>query len=129
MEVNRICEQCGKTNTLDATTLKHADVHNDVGYVRLTYYKCVECGGNIVVQIDDILSRQIFADLKKLTLKCAKKNVMHQTISPKDIKRKDKLTKRLRERRAELETIYVHTTLYDENEKIFVEGLTISGGM
>lgn len=125
MEVNRVCGKCGKVNQLNAATLKHADVHNDVGYVRLTYYKCVECGEKIVVQIDDIVSRQIFADLKNLTIKCAKKNAKHETISPKDIKRKDKLTKKLRERRAELETIYKHTDLYDENEKIFVKELTI----
>lgn len=129
MEVDRICEKCGKVNMLSATTLKHADVYTEEKqYLRLTYYVCVECKERIVVQVDDMKTREIFGKLKRLTIKCAAKNVKHETISPKDIRKKDRYVKQLRSMRAVLERENAGKKLYEDGGKVLIEGLTIGNG-
>ena len=48
----------------------------------------------------------------------------HQTISPKDIKKKDKWMKELKEKRKDLEELNSGKKLFDENKNIFIEALT-----
>ena len=48
----------------------------------------------------------------------------HQTISPKDIKKKDKWMKELKEKRKDLEELISGKKLFDENKNIFIEALT-----
>ena len=54
------------------------------------------------VQVDDADTLNTFRELKKLMTKVIKKKIKGETVSPKDIRKRDKLTKELREKRASL---------------------------
>ena len=126
LEVIRICNKCGEINTINELNLKRKNVYDEFGkYYRIIYYKCKRCNEVNVVQIDDYETMKVFKKFKDLTIKVAKKNIKNETISPKDIKKKDKLIKDLSVRRTELEAVTNGIKLYDENKNIFIECLTI----
>lgn len=128
MEVKRICKKCGEVNTIDSSNLIRKNVFDEDGKsYQIMYYDCKRCNERAVVQIDDAESLMIFRDLKKLINKAMKKRIKRETISPKDVKKKDKLMKRLKDKRNILNEICKGKKLIDENEKIIIEHLTISG--
>ena len=127
MEVQRICEKCGELNIINNNTIYKKDVWDEENnYFKVIYFKCSRCKTIHVVQIDDIETINLFKDLKHLIMKNAKKQMKHQTISPKDIKRKDKWMKELKEKRKDLEELNSGKKLFDENKNIFIEELTFN---
>lgn len=125
MEVKRVCNKCGKTNMIDSTNLTKMEVYDDEGtFYKIMFIVCQNCFEKDVVQIDDVETLRMFRELKKITIKTARKNLKGETISPKDIKKKDKLTKSLRKKRAELQKLCYGKKLYNENKKVIVERLT-----
>lgn len=125
MKVERICKKCGEINVIDSSNLIRTDVYDEEqNYYKIMYCDCKRCKERDVVQIDDMETVSIFKKLKDLTLKVARKNLKHETISPKDIKRKDRLTKMLKEKRIALNEMCNGKKLYDENKKVVIEQLT-----
>ena len=125
MEVQRVCRKSGEVNTLDSSNLIRADVYDEEGtYYKIMYCDCKRCGERDVVQIDNTETLGMFRELKSLTIKVARKNVKGETVSPKDIRKKDCMMKRLRSKRAELEELCNGKKLFDENKKVVVEQLT-----
>nr|DAP60048.1 MAG TPA: hypothetical protein [Caudoviricetes sp.] len=125
MEIQRVCKKCGEVNEIDSSNLVRKDVHDEYGnYYKLMYCDCVRCGTRDFVQIDDKNTLEEFKRLKKLIIKVARKNINGQTISQKDIKKKDKMMKQIREDREKLKEICAGKKYFDENEKIIAECLT-----
>ena len=125
MEVKRICSKCGEVNTINSENLIRVDVWDEDGkYYKLMYYDCKRCNERIVVQIDNTETLNIFKQFKALTIKVARKQIANQTVSPKDIRKKDKWTKQLKEKREILKELCNGKKLFDENKNIVVECLT-----
>lgn len=125
MEVQRVCSKCGEVNTLDSSNLIRVEVTDENGtFYKIMYHDCKRCGERDVVQIDSAETLKMFRELKSLTIKVARKNVKGETISPKDIRKKDRMMKQLRSKRAELEEFCNGKKLFDENKKVIVEQLT-----
>lgn len=125
MEVKNICNKCGEVNILDSSRLIKECVHDEYGNrYYIMYYKCKRCNEIEVVQIDTTYTKELYRKLKDLIVKCAKKNLNHETISPKDIKKKDKLMKKIQKEREELKELCNGKNFYNENEKFIVKYLT-----
>ena len=125
MEVKRVCHRCGEINTINSENLISVDVWDeDNVYYKLMYFDCKRCRERIAVQIDSFESLTLFRELKALTIKVARKKLKHETISPKDIKKKDKWTKQLKEKREMLKELCSGKKLFDENKKVVIECLT-----
>lgn len=125
MKVKRICRKCGEVNEVSSDNLIRADVYDEDGtYYKIMYCDCKRCGERDVVQIDSMETLEMFRKLKKLILKVARKNTKGETVSPKDIKKKDKWMKELREKREVLNEVCNGKKLFDENKKVVVEQLT-----
>ena len=126
--VQRACNKCRELNRFDNKTVKRKDVYGeDNTYYRVIYFKCQNCKEINVVQIDNIETLNVWHDLKDLMLKTMKKRLEHQTVSPKAVKKKDKLNKRLNKMRQKLKETAGIDLYVDKNTKeIFVKGLTIS---
>lgn len=125
MEIQRVCKKCGEVNEIDSSNLIRKDVHDEYGnYYKLMYCDCVRCHTRDFVQIDDKNTLEEFKRLKKLIIKVARKQLKGETISQKDIKKKDKMMKQIREDREKLKEICAGKKYFDENEKIIAECLT-----
>lgn len=129
MEVKRVCNKCGEVNSLDSKSLLKKDVYDeDKKHHVILYFECVRCKEVEVVQIDDNESIQTFKEIKALFIKAMRKRLKKETVSPKEVKKKDRLTKRLNEKRKLLNEVSKGKTFYDENGKIFIKGLTMYTG-
>ena len=127
MKVKRVCRKCGEVNEVGSENLIRADVYDEDGtYYKIMYCDCKRCGERDVVQIDDMETLEMFRNLKKLILKVAKKNRKGETVSPKDVRKKDKWMKELRKKREILNDLCNGKKLFDENKKVVVEQLTFS---
>lgn len=125
MKVKRVCRKCGEVNEVGSDNLIRADVYDEDGtYYKIMYYDCKRCGERDVVQIDNMETLEMFGKLKKLILKVAKKNRKGETVSPKDVRKKDKWMKELRKKREILNDLCNGKKLFDENKKVVVEQLT-----
>lgn len=125
MKVNRVCRRCGEINEIDSSNLIRKDVYDENGaYYKVMYYDCKRCGERDAVQIDNMETLKMFSELKNLIIKVQKKKIKGETVSPKDIKKKDKLMKKLKEKRSELQKYCNGKKIYDENKKIIFEQLT-----
>lgn len=125
MKVKRVCRKCGEVNEVSSDNLIRADVYDEDGtYYKIMYYDCKRCGERDVVQIDSMETLEMFRKLKKLILKVARKNTKREIVSPKDIKKKDKWMKELREKREVLNEVCNGKKIFDENKKVVVEQLT-----
>lgn len=125
MEIKRVCKKCGEVYEIDSSNLIRKDVHDEYGnFYKLMYCDCVRCHTRDFVQIDDKNTLKEFKRLKKLIIEVAKKNVKEQTVSTKDIKKKDRLMKKIREDREKLKEVCAGKKYFDENEKIVAECLT-----
>ena len=125
MKVQRVCRKCGEVNEVDSGNLIRMDVYDEEGvYYKIMYCDCKRCGERDVVQIDNIETLEVFRKLKSLTIKVATKNMKCETISPKDIRKKDKWMKELRKKREDLNELCSGKKLFDENKKVVVEQLT-----
>lgn len=121
------CPYCGEINLANNMSLVKQDLYTGTGYyLRVIYLQCTSCKSHIVVQVDDAKSLAIYRELSGLILKTFKKRVKKETISPKDMKKKDKLTMKLRRMRYDLKDQVKGLTLYDENKNIIIKGLTFS---
>ena len=127
MKVQRVCRKCGEVNEIDSSNLIRADVYDEEGtYYKIMYCDCKRCGERDVVQIDNTETLGMFRKLKDLTIKVARKNVNGETVSPKDVRKKDKWMKELRRKREDLNELCSGKKLFDENKKVVVEQLTFS---
>lgn len=127
MKVQRVCRKCGDVNEIDSSNLIRADVYDEEGtYYKIMYCDCKRCGERDVVQIDNTETLGMFRKLKDLTIKVARKNVNGETVSPKDVRKKDKWMKDLRKKREDLNELCSGKKLFDENKKVVVEQLTFS---
>lgn len=127
MKVQRVCRKCGEVNEIDSSNLIRADVYDEEGtYYKIMYCDCKRCGERDVVQIDNTETLGMFRKLKDLTIKAARKNVKSETVSPKDVRKKDKWMKELRRKREDLNELCSGKKLFDENKKVVVEQLTFS---
>lgn len=125
MKVKRVCRKCGEVNEVGSDNLIRADVYDEDGtYYKIMYCDCKRCGERDVVQIDNMETLEMFGKLKKLILKVAKKNRKGETVSPKDVRKKDKWMKELRKKREILNDLCNGKKLFDENKKVVVEQLT-----
>lgn len=125
MKVQRVCSKCGEVNEVDSGNLIRADVYDEEGiYYKVMYCDCRRCGERDVVQIDSTETLEMFRKLKSLTIKVARKNMKGETISPKDVRKKDRLMKELRRKREDLNELCNGKKLFDENKKVVVEQLT-----
>lgn len=127
MKVKRVCRKCGEVNEVDSSNLIRADVYDAEGtYYKIMYCDCKRCGERDVVQIDNTETLGMFRKLKDLTIKVARKNVKGETVSSKDVRKKDKWMKELRRKREDLNELCSGKKLFDENKKVVVEQLTFS---
>ena len=127
MKVQRVCRKCGEVNEVDSGNLIRMDVYDEEGvYYKIMYCDCKRCGERDVVQIDNIETLEVFRKLKSLTIKVARKNMKGETISQKDIRKKDKWMKELRKKREDLNELCSGKKLFDENKKVVVEQLTFT---
>lgn len=125
MKVQRVCRKCGEVNEIDSSNLIRADVYDEEGtYYKIMYCDCKRCGERDVVQIDNTETLGMFRKLKDLTIKVARKNVKSETVSPRDVRKKDKWMKDLRKKREDLNELCSGKKLFDENKKVVVEQLT-----
>lgn len=125
MKVQRVCRKCGEVNEVDSGNLIRMDVYDEEGtYYKIVYYDCKRCGERDVVQIDSTETLEMFRKLKSLTIKVARKNMKGETISPKDVRKKDRWMKELRRKREDLNELCSGKKLFDENKKVVVEQLT-----
>lgn len=125
MEIKRVCKKCGEVNEIGASNLIRKDVHDEYGnYYKVMYYDCVRCGTRDFVQIDDKNTLEDYKRLKKLIIKVARKQMKGETVSPKDVKKKDKLMAEIRTARENLKETCSGKKYFDENEKIITECLT-----
>jgi len=129
MEVKRVCNKCGEVNSLDSKSLLKKDVYDeDKKHHVILYFECVRCKEVEVVQIDDNESIQTFKEIKALFVKAIRKRLKKETVSPREVKKKDRLTKKLNEKRKLLNEVSKGKTFYDENGKIFIKELTMYMG-
>lgn len=129
MEVKRVCNKCGEVNSLDSKSLLKKDVYDeDKKHHVILYFECVRCKEVEVVQIDDNESIQTFKEIKALFVKAMRKRLKKETVSPREVKKKDRLTKKLNEKRKLLNEVSKGKTFYDENGKIFIKELTMYMG-
>nr|DAZ68778.1 MAG TPA: putative HTH-type transcriptional regulator [Caudoviricetes sp.] len=129
MEVKRVCNKCGEVNSLDSKSLLKKDVYDeDKKHHIILYFECVRCKEVEVVQIDDNESIQTFKEIKALFIKAMRKRLKKETVSPREVKKKDRLTKKLNEKRKLLNDVSKGKTFYDENGKIFIKELTMYMG-
>ena len=129
MEVKRVCNKCGEVNSLDSKSLLKKDVYDeDKKHHVILYFECVRCKEVEVVQIDDNESIQTFKEIKALFVKAMRKRLKKETVSPREVKKKDRLTKKLNEKRKLLNETSKGKTFYDENGKIFIKELTMYTG-
>lgn len=129
MEVKRVCNKCGEVNSLDSKSLLKKDVYDeDKKHHVILYFECVRCKEVEVVQIDDNESIQTFKEIKALFIKAMRKRLKKETVSPREVKKKDRLTKKLNEKRKLLNEVSKGKTFYDENGKIFIKELTMYMG-
>lgn len=127
VKVQRICRKCGEVNEIDSSNLVRLDVYDEEGtYYKIMYCDCKRCGERDVVQIDNTETLGIFRKLKSLTIKVARKNMKGETVSPKDVRKKDKWMKNLRKKREDLNELCSGKKLFDENKKVVVEQLTFT---
>lgn len=120
MEIVRACEKCGKENTINSTNLKKADLHDEErNCVRVTYYACDDCGHKNIVQYDDAETRGIYSKVEHIVVKCMRKRIKNETVSPKDKKKQERLSKQLRKKREVLEKQFSDKELYMDDGKIF----------
>ena len=125
MKVQRVCRKCGEVNEVDSSNLIRKDVYDEEGtYYKIMYCDCKRCRERDVVQIDNVETLEMFRKLKSLTIKVARKNMKGETVSPKDIRKKDKWMKELRKKREDLNELCRGKKLFDENKKVVVEQLT-----
>lgn len=125
VKVQRICRKCGEVNEIDSSNLVRLDVYDEEGtYYKIMYCDCKRCGERDVVQIDNTETLGIFRKLKSLTIKVARKNMKGETVSPKDVNKKDRWMKDLRKKREDLNELCSGKKLFDENKKVVVEQLT-----
>lgn len=125
MKVQRVCRKCGEVNEIDSSNLIRADVYDEEEtYYKIMYCDCKRCGERDVVQIDNTETLGMFRKLKDLTIKVARKNVKGETVSPMDVRKKDKWMKDLRKKREDLNELCSGKKLFDENKKVVVEQLT-----
>jgi hypothetical protein len=129
MEVKRVCNKCGEVNSLDSKSLLKKDVYDeDKKHHVILYFQCVRCKEIEVIQIDDNESIQTFKEIKALFIKAMRKRLKKETVSPREVRKKDRLTKKLNEKRKLLNEVSKGKTFYDENGKIFIKELTMYTG-
>ena len=125
MEVKNACTKCGCINTIDIHSLLRKDITDkDGNHYLVLYFKCEQCKEINVVQIDNNETRQLYRTVKSLLIKGMKKRVKHETMSPKDVKKKDKYTKTLSKMREELKQHTEGKTMYNDDGSVFVESLS-----
>lgn len=127
LEVIRVCETCGEVNKLNSNNVTKMDAYTETGdYYRVIFFECCRCGKRIGLQIDNHYTLSIYKKYQELFFKTMKKKIKHETISPKDVRKKDKLTKQLRKERALLEEKTSGLKLFDKDKNILFESLTFS---
>lgn len=125
VKVQRVCRKCGEVNEVDSSNLIRMDVYDEEGtYYKIMYCDCKRCKERDVVQIDSAETLEMFRKLKSLTIKVARKNMKGETVSPKDIRKKDRWMKELRRKREDLNELCSGKKIFDENKKVVVEQLT-----
>ena len=125
MKVKRVCRKCGEVNEIDSSNLIRVNAYDEEGtYYKIMYCDCKRCGERDVVQIDNTETLGMFRKLKDLTIKVARKNVNGETVSPRDVRKKDRWMKDLRKKREDLNELCSGKKLFDENKKVVVEQLT-----
>lgn len=125
VKVQRVCRKCGEINEVDSGNLIRMDVYDEEGtYYKIMYCDCKRCGERDVVQIDSAETLEMFRKLKSLTIKVVRKNMKGETVSPKDVRKKDRWMKDLRKKREDLNELCSGKKLFDENKKVVVEQLT-----
>ena len=125
VKVQRVCRKCGEVNEIASSNLIRADVYDEEGtYYKIMYCDCKRCGERDVVQIDNTETLGMFRKLKDLTIKVARKNVKGETVSQRDVRKKDKWMNDLRKKREDLNELCSGKKLFDENKKVVVEQLT-----
>lgn len=108
-----ICKKCGEVNYTSLQRVKREWVHTeDKRYIRVIYTECERCKEKLILQIDS--KRTIELRDKTIRLLLARKRDEFE-----------KVDKRLTDSRNVLNKQFSGLKLFDENENIFVNCLTL----
>lgn len=120
-----VCGRCGELNVINAGNIKEIDLKDAGGrYFKLTYVFCKRCKEIMPLQIDDVETIEIYKKLKRHIVKVAKKQMRHEDVTKEDIKKKDRLTEKLKEKRLILKNGVSGKEFYLLDGEIFINPLT-----
>lgn len=112
-QVPNICPKCGEINYTGVQEVKREWVHTeDDRHIRVIYIECTRCKEKMILQAD---TKQTISLRDKAIRLLLRRNRAEY----------EKADKRLTEKRNFLNEQIRGLTVYDENEKIFTEHLTV----
>ena len=112
-QIPNVCPKCGEVNYTDVQNVKREWVHTDDNrYIRVIYTECVRCKERMLLQADT--KQTITLKDKAIRLLLHRKRDEYENVN-----------KRLTEKRNLLNEQIRGLTVYDENEKVFAECLTV----
>lgn len=127
IETERVCEHCGKINTITHLSVQKewCTCEQTEEKAKLIYQRCEGCKEPMILQVDDSETIEISRKEKELMLKAIKKRAKKQTVSPKDMRKREKLDKELKRKREDLKEHFEGKTFLQDDGKILCERLTI----
>lgn len=125
MNIMRVCQKCGEINKLEENSIFRVNGTTEDGETyRLMYFVCARCNTKSFVQVDSVRTLSIFNELEELINSTMKSRIKGQTISPKIIRKKDKLVKSLNRERKILEDTLSGKKMIGKDEEILTKSLT-----
>lgn len=127
IETERVCEKCGRINTVNHISVKKewCTCEQTGEKVKLIYQRCEGCKEPMILQVDDNDTIAISRKEKELMLKAIRKRAKKQTVSPKEMRKREKMDKELRKKREALNEHFEGKTFLQDDGKILIERLTI----
>lgn len=112
-QVPNICPKCGEINHIGVQDVKREWVHTDDDrYIRIIYTECIRCKERLILQADT--KQTILLRDKAIRLLLHRKRDEYEKADRMLTKKRNLLNEQIR-----------GLTVYDENEKIFTECLTV----
>ena len=126
IETARVCEHCGKINTITHLSIQKewCTCEQTEEKAKLIYQRCEGCKEPMILQVDDSETIEISRKEKELMLKAIRKRAKKQTVSPKEMRKREKLDKELRKKREVLNEHFEGKTFLQDDGKILIERLT-----
>lgn len=129
LKAETICRRCGRVDEIIQPMLKKKTVYNGSGEeLELLYYTCPQCKTDVVVQIDNQVTKGLLSDCFRIVHKAMESGRNGKKTSQKQQKKYFELSKHLRINRSKLMDLYKGSEMYDKEGNILIKGLTVSGG-